>query len=188
MDNLKNFASKKLEFDVFSAISHGQNRGVLKKGKFDEREKLIKNLVFKLPEIKFASFGMDNFEPIWGSNYYYFLSQSKMGLNISRGSYQKLYSSDRISSLIGNGLLVFINEKTEFKKLFTKKEVAFFKNEKDLITKIRYYSSNDKIRAKLAKSAYLKYHKFMNNKIITNYILNKVNLIKFKNPFWHNKI
>ena len=29
-----------------------------------------------------------------------------MGLNISRGAYQNLYSSDRISSLIGNGLLV----------------------------------------------------------------------------------
>ena len=37
-----------------------------------------------------------------------------MGLNISRGAYQKKYSSDRISSLIGNGLLVFINSKTNW--------------------------------------------------------------------------
>ena len=188
IDNLKNFEHRELEFDIFSAISHGQNRGILKKGKFDQREKLLKNLVFELPEIKFALFGMDNFEPIWGANYYYYLSQSKMGLNISRGLYQKLYSSDRISSLIGNGLLVFINENTEFKKLFTNKEVVFFKDIKDLVVKIRYYSSRDKIRAQLAKSAYLKYHKHMNNKIITNYILNSVNLINFKSPFWHNKI
>jgi spore maturation protein CgeB len=109
-----------------------------------------------------------------------------MGLNISRGSYQKLYSSDRISSLIGNGLLVFINKKTELIKLFNNKEVVFYNNEKDLIKKILYYASNDKIRIKFAKSAYNKYHKFMNNKIVTNYILSSVDLINKKYPFWHN--
>jgi hypothetical protein len=118
IDNYRNFENKNLKFDIFSAISHGQNRGLLKKGKSDSREKLIKNLITNAPEIKFASFGLDKFEPIWGSNFYYYLSKSKMGLNISRGLYQKLYSSDRISSLIGNGLLVFINKKTELNKLF----------------------------------------------------------------------
>ena len=45
-----------------------------------------------------------------------------MALNISRGSYQNLYSSDRISSLIGNGLLVFINNKTNFHKILQTKK------------------------------------------------------------------
>ena len=139
-----------------------------------------------MPEIKFASFGLDKFEPIWGSNYYYYLSKSKMALNISRGLYQKLYSSDRISSLIGNGLLVFIDRKTELNKLFNDKQVVFYNNEKDLINKILYYASNDKIRIKLAKSAYNKYHKYMNNMILTNYMLSSVDLINKKNPFWHN--
>ena len=186
IDNYRNFENKNLKFDIFSAISHGQNRGLLKKGKSDSREKLIKNLITNAPEIKFASFGLDKFEPVWGSNFYYYLSKSKMGLNVSRGLYQKLYSSDRISSLIGNGLLVFINKKTELNKLFNNKEVVFYNNEKDLIKKILYYSSNDKIRIKFAKSAYNKYHKFMNNKIVTNYILSSVDLINKKNPFWHN--
>ena len=186
IDNYRNFESKDLEFDIFSAISHGQNRSLLKKGKSDTREKLIKNLITNAPKIKFASFGLDKFEPIWGSNYYYYLSKSKMGLNISRGVYQKYYSSDRISSLIGNGLLVFIDKKTELNKLFNDKQVVFYKNEKDLINKILYYASNDKIRIKFAKSAYNKYHKHMNNMIVTNYILSSVNLINKKNPFWHN--
>tara|TARA_B110000003_G_scaffold1906_1_gene2015 strand:- start:144 stop:2222 length:2079 start_codon:yes stop_codon:yes gene_type:complete len=188
IDNFKNFNSTNLSFDVFSAISHGQNRGILKKGKFDEREKFIKELIFNLPEIKFASFGMDNIEPIWAANYYYYLSKSKIGLNISRGSYQKLYSSDRISSLVGNGLLTFINKKNEFNKLFNNKEIVFYNNKKDLINKVKYYCVNDKIRMKLAKAAYKKYHKHMNNKIISDYILNSVGLINSKNPFWHNKI
>ena len=188
IDSFKNFKNKKLEFDIFSAISHGQNRGLLKKGKIDEREKFINKLIYELPEIKFASFGINNREPIWGENFFYYLSKAKMALNISRGSYQALYSSDRISSLIGNGLLVFANKKTEFKKLFTNKEMVFFNNKKDLINKVRFYSSHDKIRAKIAKSAHIKYHKQMNNLIVANYILNNVGLINGKKPFWHNKI
>lgn len=188
IDNFKNFENNNLEFDIFSAISHGQNRGLLKKGKSDERDKLIRNLTYELPEIKFASFGIDNFEPIWGVNYFYYLSKSKMALNVSRGTYQDLYSSDRISSLIGNGLLVFINENTKLNKLFTNKEVIFYRNLKDLINKIKYYASNDTLRKKYAKSAYIKYHKHMNSRLISNYILDCVNLIKTKKPFWHNKI
>ena len=188
IDFLKNFERKDFSFDIFSAISHGQNRGVLKSGKFDEREKFIKEIIYNLPQLKFASFGMDKYEPIWGANYYNYLSKSKMAINISRGSYQNLYSSDRISSLIGNGLLVFINKKSQFKKLFTSKEVVFFNNKKDLISKINYFSLHDKSRIKFSKSAYNKYHKYMNNKIISNYILNSVNLIKFKKPYWHNEI
>ena len=111
-----------------------------------------------------------------------------MALNISRGSYQNLYSSDRISSLIGNGLLVFISKKAKFKKLFNNKEVVFFNNKKDLTNKISYFSANDKNRIKFAKAAYKKYHKHMNNLVITNYILKSVGLNNSKNPFWHNKI
>ena len=35
-----------------------------------------------------------------------------MGLNLSRGLPTKYYSSNRIASLIGNGLLTFIDKKT----------------------------------------------------------------------------
>ena len=58
---------------------------------------------------------------------------------------------------------------------------------KDLINKIKYFSKNDKLRIKFAKLAHRKYHKYMSNMIISNYILNCVNLIKSKKPFWHNK-
>ena len=186
IDNFKNFKNHKdMKFDMFVAISHGQNRGILKKGKFDEREKFINDLISDLPQLKFAQFGLNNFEPIWGSNYYHYLSKTKMALNISRGKYQNKYSSDRISSLIGNGLLVFLNEKTQFQKILTSKEVIYFKNKKDLINKIIFYNDNDKARIKIAKSGYIKYHKFMNNKLIAKYIMACAKLEKIKNPFWH---
>ena len=92
MDCYHNYSDKHLEYDVFVAISHGQNRGILKRGKSDERENFINDIITELPQNKFAKFGVSNFEPIWGSNYYHYLSKAKMGLNISRGAYQNLYS------------------------------------------------------------------------------------------------
>ena len=187
IDNYKNFLNNnEMNYDMFVAISHGQNRGTLKKGKTDEREELINEIVNELPQCKFALFGLNNFEPIWGSNYYNYLSKSKMALNISRGKYQNKYSSDRISSLIGNGLLVFINNKTKFHKILTSKDVVYFKNKKDLLNKIKFFYNNDKKRIKIARSGYTKYHKYMNNRVVCNYIMTCAELANFKKPFWHN--
>ena len=184
IDNFKNYSEKNLEYDVFVAISHGQNRGILKKGKIDEREKLVNEIINNLPQNKFAQFGVNNFEPIWGSNYYHYLSKSKMALNISRGSYQQKYSSDRISSLIGNGLLVFINKKTDFQNILTNKEVVYYSNTKDLIQKIKFYTKNHKERKKIAKQGHHKYHKYMSNIVISKFIMSCVQLEDYKKPFW----
>ena len=188
IDHYKNFEKKDVEYDVFIAISHGQNRVILKKGKIDEREAFINKIIFNLSQLKFAQFGFNNFEPIWGANYYDYLSKSKMAINISRGRYQNKYSSDRISSLIGNGLLVFIDKKTKLNKIFSNKDVVFYNNAQDLISKLKYYKLNDTKRIKIAKSGYIKYHKHMSNIVIANYILSSVELIDYKKPFWHSTI
>ena len=73
--------------DIFVAISHGQNRGILKKVK-DERENFINKLIKNLTN-KICSICINSFEPVWGSNYYHYLSRSKMALNLSRGNYQE---------------------------------------------------------------------------------------------------
>ena len=185
IDHYKNFNNNQNEYDIFVAISHGQNRGILKKGKSDEREEFINEIISDLPQFKFAQFGLNNFEPVWGSNYYHYLSKTKIGLNISRGKYQNKYSSDRISSLIGNGLLVFINQNTNFQNILSKNDVVYYKNKKDLIQKLKYYSSNNKQRIKIAKSGYEKYHKHMSNIVVSNYILSCVGLDNSKKPFWH---
>ncbi len=185
IDSYNNYKSNDLEYDVFVAISHGQNRGILKKGKIDEREKVVNKLINNLPQNKFAQFGINNFEPVWGSNYYHYLSKSKMALNISRGNYQHKYSSDRISSLIGNGLLVFINKKTDFQKILSNKEVVYYSDTSDLIKKIKYYSQHDSKRKKIAQQGYQKYHRYMSNTVISKYIMSCIGLENIKKPFWH---
>ena len=89
--------------------------------------------------------------------------------------------------LIGNGLLVFINRDTNFQKILSNNDVVYYKNKKDLITKLKYFDKNEKHRKKIAKSGHEKYHKHMNNKVVTDYILSSVKLINAKKPFWHNK-
>ena len=170
-----------MEYDIFFAISHGQNRAILKKGKNDERESIFSYAIEQLNQFKFASFGINNTEPIWGSNYFYHLKKSKIALNISRGDYQKLYSSDRISSLMGNGLLVFLESKTGLKKMFTNnKDAIFFKTKKDLVEKIKFFLKNDKLRRKIAMNGCIKYHKKYNNLNVARYILSTLNLKNHK--------
>ena len=52
--------------------------------------------------------------------------------------------------------------------------------------RIRYYNENDKERIKIAKAGYNKYHKYMNNLVITNYIMTSVGLENYKKPYWHD--
>ena len=179
IDQFRNYENLNLENDVFLAISHGQNRAILKKNKQDDRENYLNQIINELSEFKFTSFGFNNIEPIWGSNYFFHLTKSKLALNISRGKYQKLYSSDRISSLMGNGLLVFLDKKTGLQKMIKdKKEAIYFNNKKELINKIKYYLNNDRERIKIAKKGCLNYHKKFANTNVVKFILSELGFTK----------
>ena len=173
LDNLKNFNSDP-QCDLFYAISHGVHRGTLRKGKMDEREIFINRLKKKCPTINFDIYGMFNRQPVWGDNFIKILSNSKMGLNLSRGKPVKYYSSDRIAQLMGNGLLTFIDKETKYDDFFKKDEMIFYKNLDDLSEKIHKYSRDTKTLKKIAKRGYLKYHKYFNSTVVANFIIDKI--------------
>ena len=50
-----------------------------------------------------------------------------MGLNLSRGHAIKYYSSDRITQIIGNGLVCLIDEKTQYNNFFNSNEMVFYR-------------------------------------------------------------
>ena len=166
--------------DLFFAMSHGVHRGVLKGGKFDDRESFLRKLKRKIPNVKFDIFGMDDVQPIWGANYLKHLKNYKMALNLSRGKPIKYYSSDRISQLMGNGLLTFIHKNTKYDDFFTKKEMVFYKNLDDLANKIKKYCKNDKARKEVAKNGHYKYHKYFNSDLVAKYIIDKTLGNKFR--------
>ena len=180
---LKNYENKFFNNDVFFAMSHGVHRGILKKGKFDQRENFINKLVEITPNIRFDLYGMNNIQPIWADDYLLAISQSKIGLNLSQGKPAKYYSSDRFSQLIGNGLLVMIDEKTKIGNFFNRDEIVMYKNISDLSEKIIKYSNDYKLRNFVAKKGRSKYFKYFNSTIISEFILNKTFEIK-KKYFW----
>ena len=159
--------------DLFYAMSHGVNRAKLKKGKIDERIVFLNNLIKKIENVNYDFYGFENKEPIWGDNFYKALVNSKMGLNLSRGLPTKYYSSNRIASLMGNGLLTFIDKKTQMHDFFNNNEMIFYNNLTDLSEKINYYKKNDIARKKIASNGKKKYFKLFNEKKTTKYIIDK---------------
>ena len=157
--------------DLFYAMSHGVNRAVLKEGTEDDRILFLNKLVKKIPNIKYDFYGFANKQPIWGNNFFRTLINSKMALNLSRGKPTKYYSSNRIASIMGNGLLTFIDIKVKMNHFFSNKEIIFYNNINDLSEKIKFYAKNDKSRIKIAKNGKKKYFKLFNEKRVAKYII-----------------
>ena len=121
LSNYKNYCSN----DVFFALSHGVHRGKLKDSSRDDREAFINQLIKKCNNVRFDIYGMNGVQPIWADHYFKTISNSKMGLNLSRGEPIKYYSSDRITQIIGNGLVTLIDEKTFYRDFFNDDEMVF---------------------------------------------------------------
>ena len=176
---------KKYNFDVFFAMSHGVHRGYLKTGKIDDRELFINKLIKKNQNLKFDVYGMNKVQPIWGENFITKISNSYMGINLSRGKPIKYYSSDRIVQLVGNGLLTFIDKKTFLSDFFNNDELIFYKNLDDLSYKLNKYKKDTLTGKRIAENGKKKYFKYFNSDIVTDYILSKTFEFKSnKNFIW----
>ena len=157
--------------DLFYAMSHGVNRAVLKKGMEDNRVEFLNKLAKKISKIKYDFYGFANKQPIWGDDFNSALINSKMALNLSRGKPTKYYSSNRIASVVGNGLLTFIDKKVQMSDFFNDNEIIFYDNINDLSDKIKFYSVNDKLRKKIAENGKKKYFKLFNETKISKFIV-----------------
>ncbi len=186
-ETLNNF-NKSCNVDVFFALSHGVHRGKLKTGKVDDRINFLNKLQSETQNIKFDIYGINRIQPIWADHYFKTIENAKMGLNLSRGKAIKYYSSDRITQIVGNGLVCLIDEKTKYKDFFSDKEMVFYKNVSDLSEKILKISKDEKLRKSIAKNGKKKYMKFFNSELVAEFIINKtLNIKKNKKFYWHGK-
>tara|TARA_A100001011_G_scaffold218483_1_gene226448 strand:+ start:2404 stop:4533 length:2130 start_codon:yes stop_codon:yes gene_type:complete len=185
-ETLNNF-NKPCNVDVFFALSHGVHRGVLKTGKVDDRVNFVNKLINITPNAKFDVYGINNIQPIWADHYFKTIENAKMGLNLSRGDAIKYYSSDRITQIVGNGLVCLIDEKTQYRDFFTDKEMVFYKNLNDLSEKILKVSNDEKLRKLLGKNGKEKYMKYFNSTLVAEFIINKTLGINDKKTFLWSK-
>ena len=185
-ETLNNF-KKSCSVDVFFALSHGVHRGKLKLGKEDDRIVFLKKLQKITANVKFDLYGINNIQPIWADHYFKTIANAKMGLNLSRGDAIKYYSSDRITQIVGNGLVCLIDEKTQYRDFFTNNEMVFYKNVDDLSEKIKKISGDDKLRKKIGKNGKEKYMKYFNSTKVAEFIINKTLEIKTNNKYLWSK-
>ena len=172
-ENLNLYKEKNHEFDIFYAVSHGVNRGVLKKNKIDERYNFLKLLMQESDDITYNVFGFNNVQPVWGDEFIKEMSKCRFGLNLSRGEPVKYYSSNRIATLVANGIPTLIDEKIKFSDFFSNNEMIFYKDIYDLIDKVNFYKKNERKRIQIGKNGKSKYIKIFSNMIIADYISSK---------------
>ena len=172
--------------DVFFALSHGVHRGKLKSRNFDDRETFINKLIDSSQNIRFDLYGVNKIQPIWADHYFKTISNSKMGLNLSRGEPIKYYSSDRITQIIGNGLVTLIDERTFYRDFFEDDEMVFYSNLDNLSEKIQKISRDEKLRKLIASNGKKKYSKYFNSTLVSEFIINKTFEVNHKKKYlWH---
>lgn len=160
--------------DLFFALSHGVNYGKLKKNSFDERINFVNDLLEKSSDIKFNILGLYNEQPKWNHEFENELRISKTALNLSRGGPNKYSSSNRIASLMGNGVLPFIHEKVKYQDFFDNDEIIIYKNSSDLLNKLINIKDNNNLIIKRSKNAKKSYFSYFNNNIIAEFMIFKI--------------
>ena len=172
-ENLNLYQTKNHEFDIFYAVSHGVNRGTLKKNKTDERYNFLKLLMTRSDDLTYNIFGFNNIQPIWGNQFVKEISKCKFALNLSRGQPIKYYSSNRIASLVANGIPTLIDKKVKYNDFFSNKEMIFYEDIYDLIDKVNFYKKNERKRIQIGINGKNRYFKIFNNRIVADYISSK---------------
>jgi hypothetical protein len=113
---------------------------------------------------------------------------SKTALNLSRGGPNKYSSSNRIASIMGNGILPFIHKDVMYQDFFDNDEIVTYENSIDLIEKLCLIKDDKKKLIKRSKNAKKRYFDIFSNHIIANFIIHKTFNIKKKYKYiWDNR-
>jgi len=172
--------------DLFFALSHGVNYGKLKKNTLDIRFDFVNQLISKKKDnIDYHFLGIFNEQPKWNFEFEKELMICKTALNLSRGGPTKYCSSNRIASLMGNGVLPFIHEKVKYQDFFDNDEIITYSNSKNLINQLLDIKENNKLLIKRSKNAKKRYFELFENTIISDFIINKIfDVPKLFNYIW----
>ena len=137
----------------------------------DQRKALLDALMPRLdPSVRLGFFGMGR-PLVIGRAYEEAIAASKMGLSINRFENWKWYASDRITHLMGNGVLTFQYDGNEMQDFFSEKETVYFHTPKELAEKIAFFNSHDDARRAVAAAGRAKYHALFNAQRTLRYMV-----------------
>ncbi len=183
IENLEIYKFNNRHKDLFFALSHGVNYGKLKRRNIDEREYFLNELMKKNTKLTFNILGYAGEQPKWNYNYFKELSKCKTALNLSRGIPSKYASSNRIASLIANGIMTFIDKKTKYQDFFNSDEMGFYTDADDLINQLEKLNGNINKINRISKNGKKKYFSLFDNSIVSEYIITKTFNVNNKNKY-----
>lgn len=140
----------------------------------DARRELLDALMPRLdPQVRLGFFGMGR-PLVLGRDYEEAIAASKMGLSINRFENWKWYASDRITHLMGNGVLTFQYDGNQMQDFFDDRETVYFHTPAELADKIAYFNAHDDERRAVAAAGRAKYHRLFNAQRVLRYMVETV--------------
>ena len=140
----------------------------------DARKVLLDDLLPRLPaDLRLGFFGMGR-PLVIGRAYEEAIAASRMGLSINRFENWKWYASDRITHLMGNGVLTFQYDGNRMQDFFSEDETVYFHGADDLADKIGFYRRHDDVRRAVAAAGRAKYHRLFNAQRVLKYMVETV--------------
>ncbi|MCQ2393783.1 MAG: glycosyltransferase [Kiritimatiellae bacterium] len=157
-------------------------------GKTDARSVFLQKLLTRLdPSIRQGLFGMGR-PLVVGRAYEEAIAASKMGLSLNQYE-AKWYASDRLSHLMGNGLVAFQYDGNEMQRFFSEQETVYFHSPDELAEKILYFNTHDAARQAVAAAGRTKYHRLFAAERVLAYLVETVFGENYSQPYeWSSEV
>lgn len=165
VDTGRGFARSDQDHDLFFAVNTRDGS--------DERVRFVLSALERLPGLRGDIRGRPGAEPLRGEGYLAAINSARMGLSMSRPDNVYLYASDRMSQLLGNGLLTFVARSTGFQDLYGEDQIAFYDGLEELVDKLRFFAENDGERRAVAEAGWHAAHSMFASDRIAKYILER---------------
>ena len=137
------------------------------------RKALLEKLVTDSNDIEFAIYQALGRPRIHGQAYYNELSQSLMGLSLSRRFDVPWYSSDRLQQTMGNGVCAISPKTPGLTNLFKNNELIWFDDVSEIFDKIAWHKANQDETRLIAQRGWLAVHEKCSAERIAKFILEK---------------
>jgi hypothetical protein len=175
IETARGFERADQAFDVFFAANAAGDRP-------DDWRRTTPRLIAESGTVSIDHHGFDGRPPLFGAEYFRRLENARMGLNINSDRAESantrappdqlhLYNSDRISHLMGSGLLTLSFRVDRLMELFEEdKEMAFADAPEEMRDAVLRFKRDDGRRRQIAEAGWRKSHAYLNERLVARYI------------------
>lgn len=165
IDTGRGFTQRDQDHDLFFAVNTEDGN--------DARVRFLQAALQHLPELRVDIRGVQGNPAVRGTAFLDGVNNARMAFNMSRPDNVYLYSSDRMSQLLGNGLLTFVSRTTGFQDLFGEDQVAFYEGPEELTDKLRFFLEHDRKRQEVAEAGWRAAHSMFASELVAKYMLER---------------